>query len=543
MPNGELPEGWDLAPISSRCTRTETANPARQPRSTFEYIDVSAISNESWSITNSTAYQGSQAPSRARKIVREGDVIFATVRPTLKRVALIPGSRDGQVVSTAFCVLRSVPEKLNNRFLYYSLLTEDFTARMENIQRGASYPAVSDGDVMEQEIPLPPLPEQRAIAGVLSKLQGAVEAQDKIIATLKELKAATLAKLFREGLRGEPLKETEIGEIPESWEVVKLGNLCAPPNGSIQTGPFGSQLHSSEYESSGVPIINPTHMREGRVVSEDIPLISKENALRLKRHTLRKGDILFSRRGDVGLHAYISTNEEGWLCGTGCLIVRVDTQQIAPLFLSYHLESTSPQAYLRSHSVGSIMPNINTTILSSVPVSRPSREEQLEIARTLDTVDQALMAHHSLRKQSAVVFEQMLHLLMTGEVRVTPLMKKAQAKHVAELPARYESGTLDESVLREIVRRIVEAVAPEKIILFGSAARGEMGPDSDVDLLVVKSNVHRRRTAQALHMRLRGVPVAVDLIVAAPEDLEKHKETLGLIYRPALKEGKVIYGR
>ena len=100
---------------------------------------------------------------------------------------------------------------------------------------------------------------------------------------------------------------------------------------------------------------------------------------------------------------------------------------------------------------------------------------------------------------------------------------------------------VSEEMLREIVRRIVEAVAPEKIILFGSAARGKMGPDSDVDLLVVKSNVHRRATAQMIEQSLIGINIPTDIIVATPEDIELYKDTIGLIYRPALREGKVIY--
>jgi predicted nucleotidyltransferase len=100
---------------------------------------------------------------------------------------------------------------------------------------------------------------------------------------------------------------------------------------------------------------------------------------------------------------------------------------------------------------------------------------------------------------------------------------------------------LSEEVLQKIVRRIVEAVAPEKIILFGSAARGAMGPDSDIDLLVVKSNVHRRAIAQMIERSLIGINVPTDVIVATPEDLELYKDTIGLIYRPALKEGRVVY--
>jgi len=101
--------------------------------------------------------------------------------------------------------------------------------------------------------------------------------------------------------------------------------------------------------------------------------------------------------------------------------------------------------------------------------------------------------------------------------------------------------TISEETLQEIVRRIVEAVAPEKIILFGSAVQGDMGPDSDLDLLVVKSNVHRRATAHLIEESLIGIQIPTDIIVATPEDLERHKDTIGLIYRPALREGKVIY--
>lgn len=104
-------------------------------------------------------------------------------------------------------------------------------------------------------------------------------------------------------------------------------------------------------------------------------------------------------------------------------------------------------------------------------------------------------------------------------------------------------GTINEETLQEIVRRIVETVAPEKIILFGSAARGEMGPDSDLDLLIVKSCENQRETAWAIRRKLIGIGIGIpkDIIVVTPEDIERHKETIGLIVRPALKEGRVIY--
>ncbi len=101
---------------------------------------------------------------------------------------------------------------------------------------------------------------------------------------------------------------------------------------------------------------------------------------------------------------------------------------------------------------------------------------------------------------------------------------------------------VDQAVLDEIIRRIVEVAQPEKIIMFGSAARGEMGPNSDVDLLVIKSNVaHRGRLTGDIYMNLFGAGQAVDVIIATSEDIERYGDSIGLVYRPALQEGKVIY--
>jgi predicted nucleotidyltransferase len=102
---------------------------------------------------------------------------------------------------------------------------------------------------------------------------------------------------------------------------------------------------------------------------------------------------------------------------------------------------------------------------------------------------------------------------------------------------------LNSKVLDEIVRRIVEVAEPEKIILFGSAARGELGPDSDIDLLVVKPDVHRRRLTQAIYMGLVGVGQAVDVVVVTPKDIEQYKDAFALVIEPALREGKVVYSR
>lgn len=100
---------------------------------------------------------------------------------------------------------------------------------------------------------------------------------------------------------------------------------------------------------------------------------------------------------------------------------------------------------------------------------------------------------------------------------------------------------VNQKMLDRIVRRIVKAAKPERIIIFGSAARGEMGPDSDLDILVVAACDHRRNTARKIRRELFGIGVPIDIIVAKPEDIERYRDSIGLIYRPALRDGKVLY--
>jgi len=100
---------------------------------------------------------------------------------------------------------------------------------------------------------------------------------------------------------------------------------------------------------------------------------------------------------------------------------------------------------------------------------------------------------------------------------------------------------LSQETLQEIIRRIVEVAQPERIILFGSAARGEIGPNSDVDVLVVKSGVHRRKLAMQIYQNMIGVECAVDVVVVTPEDIERYGDSPALVIAPALREGKVVY--
>lgn len=195
-------EGWEEERFGEIIQKTETINPLNSPDKDFVYIDVSSVNREKLSIENTTIIKGKNAPSRARKLVKEGDIIFATVRPTLRRIAIIPKELDGHICSTGYVVLRGKEKVIESKFIFYYLQTRDFNEKMEGLQRGTSYPAVTDGDVKNRIIFYPkPLSEQKAVVKKLDTLSKETKKLEEIykkeIADLEELKKSVLQKAFR----------------------------------------------------------------------------------------------------------------------------------------------------------------------------------------------------------------------------------------------------------------------------------------------------------------------------------------------------------
>ena len=186
---GLMPKSWRIETVINIVEKTKQKNPSQTPELTFKYIDISGISNEFYKIIEYRTYNGSKAPSRARKLVQTDDVLFATVRPTLRRMAYIDEKYNGEICSKAFCVLRSKRSVLSSLYLYYCVQRDEFIEELAKLQRGASYPAITDNDVKRQQIPLPSFREQNEITDILSSI-------DKKISQA-ETKKQTLQALFK----------------------------------------------------------------------------------------------------------------------------------------------------------------------------------------------------------------------------------------------------------------------------------------------------------------------------------------------------------
>ncbi|MDK9703895.1 MAG: restriction endonuclease subunit S [Sulfuritalea sp.] len=321
-------------------------------------------------------------------------------------------------IDTTFYVTAADAPDTDLEFLYYLLRHLDLT----RITGDVGVPGLNREMAYMEPVHFPAaLPEQKKIAHILSTVQRAIEAQERIIQTTTELKKALMHKLFTEGLRNEPQKQTEIGPVPESWSPITLGELCGKPNGALQTGPFGSQLHKHEYQEDGIAVVNPTHLAGNRINHENVPRVSEKVAQRLGKHRLRKFDILFARRGEIGRQGLVTEAEETWLCGTGCFLVRASKPFIDNRFLALYFATDRLVKWLYSHAAGAIMPNLNNSVMQRLPVFYPDLETQTMIIETFTTIDQKLNA--AVRRQTALqdLFRTLLHQLMTAKTRVHEL--------------------------------------------------------------------------------------------------------------------------
>lgn len=161
------PDGVEYKAISECIQKINNIKWNECPNIEFRYIDLTSVDRDTHRITDTQKITAENAPSRAQQLVKEGDVLLGTTRPMLKRYCLIEEAYDGQICSTGFCVLRAKDTLVLNGWLYHQISSSAFFAHVEKLQKGASYPAISDADVKSYKIPVPPLPVQSEIVRIL----------------------------------------------------------------------------------------------------------------------------------------------------------------------------------------------------------------------------------------------------------------------------------------------------------------------------------------------------------------------------------------
>lgn len=199
---------------------------------------------------------------------------------------------------------------------------------------------------------------------------------------------------------------------------VCLGKILQDSGGHLQTGPFGSQLHAYEYTIDGVPVVMPQNIEAGQVVLDSIARIPEKRAKQLARHRLREGDIIIARRGELERAAAIRQGQTGWVCGTGCFILRLGSSKSDPQFISFAYRHDLVQRQVTARAVGTTMLSLNNAVMESLLFPSVKTEEQKAISSRLSTVENKIEACEIERKKLQKMKHGLMHDLLTGRVWV-----------------------------------------------------------------------------------------------------------------------------
>jgi type I restriction enzyme S subunit len=406
-------EGWERRKIADIVEPVATIDPRKKPAEEFTYIDVSAVSRATHEIVETSRIKGKDAPSRARRLVRAGDVIFATIRPTLQRIAEMPPELDGAVCSTGYFALRPKPNVLT-RFLFYSLFAEHFSKEIAGLQRGAAYPAVSDGDVKAREILVPPLPEQKRIVAILDEafagIATAVANTEKNLANARELFESYLNSVFSQ--RGEGCTKYLLSDVCEFENGDRGKNY---PNKSVLV-------------ARGIPFVNAGHLVDGKVSLSAISYIPEERFHRLSNGKFSAGDILFCLRGSLGKFGVVGPEVGKGAIASSLVIVRPRTDRgIRSLrrdYLVHYFRSDACSEMIKKYAGGAAQPNLGARDLARFEIFLPSLDQQERQSARLNELldDTSRLENIIVRKLSSLaeLKQSLLQKAFAGELTAAP---------------------------------------------------------------------------------------------------------------------------
>ena len=244
------------------------------------------------------------------------------------------------------------------------------------------------------------------------------------------------------GMKETKFKNTEIGRIPDDWEVRTINSFC-----SVKTGPFGSMLHAEDYVAKGTPIVTTEHFKNGilPLVGKDIPQVGIEDLKRMSSYTLTKDDIVFSRVGSVDINALVTVRQKGWLFSGRVLRVR-PFKQTDSLYLHYGLLKHSVRSDIVSRAVGLTMASINTKILGETELSLPPLNEQHSIASALTSIDNLISSLGKLIEKKKNIKQGAMQQLLSGKIRLKEFTEPWVYRKISEIATTSSGGTPSRSI-------------------------------------------------------------------------------------------------
>ena len=360
-----------------------------QPGTIIDYIDISSIDNNCKTVSGYQTMTFAEAPSRARKAVKKGNILVSTVRPNLNAVAIVEDATPNTTVaSTGFCVL-DCKENVDKRFVFNFCKSKAFIDEMVAQATGASYPAVSDKIVRTALIPSYSFHDQIKIGEILDKVSLIIAKRKSELTYLDNLVKARFVEMF-----GDPVSN------PKGWEKKALSDEA-----EIKIGPFGSLLHKEDYIAGGHALVNPSHIVDGKILPDDKLTVSDEKYDELSAYHLRIGDVVMGRRGEMGRCAVVE--QVGLLCGTGSLLIRTNGDLSAD-YIQKIISFPSFKRTIEDMAVGQTMSNLNVPIVSSFQIIKPPKSVQDQYYAFVAQVDKSKAVIQKSLEEAQLLFDSLM---------------------------------------------------------------------------------------------------------------------------------------
>lgn len=408
---------YPSTPLGSCVLRVETWNPLRAaPDEEFRYIDLSAVDQDTKSITEAREIACAEAPSRARQLVRTGDVLVSTVRPNLNGVARVPNDLNGATASTGFCVLRPDPEKLSGSYLFHWVKSAAFVDDMVNKATGASYPAVSDRIIFESLFPLPPLEEQRRIAAILDQAETLRTQRRTALALLDSLTQSLFLDMF-----GDPVANDR------GWPKVAVNDFVAGFESGKSLVADDEEDSASKYRVLKVSAVTSLEYKPGQ--SKAVPT----DYAPPQSHIVRAGDLLFSRANTselIGATAYVEATPDNLLLPDKLWrFVWHAPATAAPLYVMHLFRQPKFRQEIgqRASGTSGSMKNISQEKVLSIQVGNPPLPLQQTFATRIASIEALKATHRRALAALDALFSSLQQRAFTGELISSPAVQAADA--------------------------------------------------------------------------------------------------------------------
>ncbi|MFV7784199.1 restriction endonuclease subunit S [Shewanella marisflavi] len=411
--SNQVPEGWSYNPLSLLADiDKDSLKTSTDPDYRFRYIDIASVSTGQVKLP-SEYIKFSDAPSRARKKLKQGDVLMSTVRPNLKAFAYFNVPEADFVASTGFSVIRAKNGN-DGRFIFNAILGDDISSQIDSLVVGSNYPAINSTDVKNLEVLTPTPAEQQKIAKILNSVDDVIEKTQAQIDKLKDLKMGMMQELLTRGVGvdGKPhteFKDSPVGRIPKAWDV--------KPIIQVLESVIDYRGKSPPKSDSGIPLLTAKNIRKGFINVEPrefIPLNEFDNWM--VRGIPSHGDVFITTEAPLGNVARVPNYK--FAIGQRVLALCPKQRLIDTDFLLFAMQSDNFVKQLELQSTGSTVAGIKQSTFKNILLPVPTIEEQKILAKYLVSIINKYEAVESKLIKLKNTKKALMQDLLTGKVRV-----------------------------------------------------------------------------------------------------------------------------